>query len=82
MSEGDTTVTKLTINIEDENDETPTITGTLRIDINEDVSKGTVIPVQYTVEDTDQDDVLRYSISGKCLLSVYKGWTITMTSVK
>ena len=64
-SEGNITTTTLTIIIEDENDETPTITGPLSVDIEEDVAKGTVIPVLYTVADADEGEVLRYNIAGK-----------------
>lgn len=54
----------LTVTISDVNDETPVITGSLTASIDEELSVGTVLPTMFTATDADENDVLKYSLSG------------------
>ena len=56
--------TNLTVIIDDVNDESPQITGSLTADIEEELNVGTVIPTTFTATDNDTNDVLRYSLKG------------------
>ena len=57
-------ITNLTVNIGDVNDEVPEITGVFEANIEEEQPEGTLVPVTIIATDADENDVLSYSISG------------------
>ena len=66
------TAGNLRISIIDVNDEEPIITGTFTANINEEAGEGTIIPECFTASDADNDDVLKYSLSGMYNISTAK----------
>ena len=67
-SSGQSDIANLTVIIEDVNDETPVISGTTTIEIDEELDVGTVIEADITATDADAEDaVLTYSLRGTLL---------------
>ncbi|KAK3610533.1 hypothetical protein CHS0354_008968 [Potamilus streckersoni] len=65
VSDGTTIVyANLTVNIEDENDEVPIITGDLTATIPENFSVGSPLPEMFVVTDGDAGDYITYNLSG------------------
>lgn len=60
----------MTVNIQDVIDETPVISGTLSVNIDEEQAIGTPVAGLFSVADADAGDVLTYALSGKTLQHV------------